>query len=49
MGHLYRVEVSTDLRRWKVLTLLEGAAEPVEFIDETALPEWGRFYRTVTP
>ena len=48
-GQLYRVETSTDLRRWKVLTLLEGAAEPVEFIDETAFPERGRFYRTVTP
>ena len=48
-GQLYRVETSTDLRRWKAITLFEGTAEPVEFIDETALPERGRFYRTVTP
>jgi len=48
-GQLYRVETSTDLRRWKVLTLLEGAAKPLEFIDETALPGRDHFYRTVTP
>ena len=48
-GQLYRVEVSTDLRRWKVLTLLEGAAEPVEFVDESTTAERDSFYRTVTP
>jgi hypothetical protein len=48
-GQLYRIEVSTDLRQWKVLRLIEGAAQPVEFIDETAFPERGRFYRTITP
>ena len=48
-GQLYRVEASTDLRRWKVLTLLEGAAKPLEFFDETVLSGRSWFYRTVTP
>ena len=48
-GQLYRVETSIGLRRWKAITLIEGAADPVEFIDEVASPERGRFYRTATP
>ena len=48
-GQLYRVEVSSDLRQWRVLKLIEGAAKPVEFIDESATTERDYFYRTVTP
>ena len=48
-GQLYRVEVSSDLRQWRVLKLIEGAAEPVEFVDESAMVERDHFYRTVTP
>ena len=48
-GQLYRVEVSSDLRQWKVLKLIEGAAEPVEFVDESTTAERDSFYRTVTP
>ena len=45
-GQLYRVEASTDLRRWKVVTLLEGAAKLLEFFDETVLSGRSCFYRT---
>ena len=48
-GLVYRVEVSSDLRQWRVLKLIEGAAEPVEFVDESAMVERDHFYRTVTP
>ena len=48
-GQLYRVEVSSDLRQWRVLKLIEGVAEPVEFVDESAMVERDHFYRTVTP
>ena len=48
-GQLYRIETSADLRQWRLLKLIEGAAQPVEFVDETATAERGRFYRTVTP
>ena len=48
-GQLYRIEVSADLRQWKVLKLIEGAAKPVEFVDESGTTERTRFYRTVTP
>ena len=48
-GQLYRIEVSADLRQWKVLKLIEGAAKPVEFVDESGTTERSRFYRTVTP
>jgi hypothetical protein len=48
-GQLYRVEVSSDLRQWRVLKLIEGAAKPVEFVDESATTERDYFYRTVTP
>ena len=48
-GQLYRIEVSADLRQWKVLKLIEGAAKPVEFVDELGTTELDTFYRTVTP
>ena len=48
-GQLYRIEVSSDLRQWRVLKLIEGTAEPVEFVDESATAERDHFYRTVTP
>ncbi len=48
-GQLYRIEVSADLRQWRVLKLVEGAAQPVEFVDESTTTERSYFYRTVTP
>jgi hypothetical protein len=48
-GQLYRIEASNDLRQWRVLKLVEGAAKPVEFVDESATAERDHFYRTVTP
>jgi hypothetical protein len=48
-GQLYHIEVSVDLRQWKVLKLIEGAAKPVEFVDELGTTELDTFYRTVTP
>ena len=48
-GQLYRIEVSNDLRQWRVLKLIEGAVQPVEFIDESASTDRSHFYRTVTP
>jgi len=48
-GQLYRIEVSADLRKWQVLKLVEGTAQPVEFVDKSTTTERSYFYRTVTP
>ena len=48
-GQLYRIEISADLQEWRVLKLIEGGAQPVEFVDESATTDRSHFYRTVTP